>query len=502
MAEGPHARRQVGALLSAWLVVDLWAGARRRGGGGSATLTTTIFAQGFLAYLFAALSWQDSNAVAYLAGNLAFVGALVLLSLLGGLGRELRHPADRDLVRTSPIGAPTYFVARALHSVLWLGLQAVGLALPAAVLACWTLDTVLAFPLFLAMALLVSALLVGLQLVPILAVDRLLGEHAAVGLATLLRTLLLGASFFGLALGLRAMLRGPEAFPGGIDLLRWLPPLWFAEAALELLGLRAGGDGLLLAGASLAGTALLAFGLAVLPRRPLAARPRRRGDPLPLRLARPWLGSPAERGGVAFVLAMLARERSFRLRALPLLGLPLGMIFFAEKDAHGLFFAMAHSLPIAFVPFLLHSLPFAEQHRANWVLAEAPLEPVATSRRAVALAFAALVVPAQLLLLALDAWERGLGPALPTTMAATGLAWLLLPRFARSLDQPVFSQDPDSFRTPPSLNGDLGVGLVVSALAIAAELALGKRPAPWTALAAVLLVVGFLALRPRRGGLR
>ncbi len=491
--------RQIRALIEAWLIRDFYGAARRQGTKGSATLTTTIFAQGFLSYIFASISYNEAAPLAYLAGTLSFVSALALLSLLGTLQDNLIDPADRDLVRPTPLSTPTWFVARALHLLLYLAIFAIGLSIAPAVLACWTLDTWLAFPVYFAGSLLLVGTLAGLLQLPLLLASRLLGEGAASSLSALLRALLLGGSFFGLALGLRAMLRGPESFPGGMEFLQLLPSYWFAHAELFVLG--AGGDPswALLALAAPFALTLALLAIASLPVKSGGRRRLTEGrDGLLLRIVGPVLASNREKGATAFVLSLMGRERSFRLKALPLLGLPLGMIFFGDREAEGIFYALMHNLPLAFAPFLIHGLPYADNWRAAWILDSSPSWNLALGRRAATLAFASLALLTQVLLYALDLAGRGPLAALPTTLAALGISWLLLPRLTVGIQQTCFSVDPEEFSPPAELNSALGLGLGLCLVSVFGEHFLAPHPASYLGLSLLLCLGGAFLLK--RGG--
>ena len=494
-----RATRQIRALLEAWLIRDFYGAARRTGSKGSATLTTTIFAQGFLSYLFASISYNEATPLSYLAGTLSFVGALALLSLLGSLQDSLVDPADRDLVRPTPLKTSTWYTARALHLLLYLSIFAIGLSIAPAVLARWNLGTWLALPVYFAGSLLLVATLAGLLQLPLLLASRLFGDDAASSLSALLRAVLLGGSFFGLALGLRAMLRGPESFPGGMELLQLLPSWWFAHAELWVLG--QGGDPrwalLALIAPLVLAIALLA--ISSLPAKTFGRHRRSQGrDGLLLRLARPFVAGPREKGATAFVLALMGRERSFRLKALPLLGLPLGMIFFGDREAEGIFFALMHNLPLAFAPFLIHGLPYADDWRAAWILDSSPGWNLRLGRRAATLAFASLALLTQVGLYLFDLSGRDPLAALPTTLTALGLSWLLLPRLTAGLEQTCFSVDPEEFSPPSELNSALGLGLGLCLVSVFGEHWLAPHPAIYLGSSLLLCLAGAWLLR--RGG--
>ncbi|MFQ5503782.1 MAG: hypothetical protein ACE5F1_03175 [Planctomycetota bacterium] len=490
-------RSQIRALLSVWLTMDFFGKSRRKGRGGGGSLTTVIFTQGSLSFAFAVLNFPpEQPGAAFVAGTLALVAGFTMLAMLGEVQDQLGHPADRDFVLACPIGRGTYYVTRGLHVLVYLGLFNFGLSIPPALLAIWTSGSPWAALHYFYLSFLLSVTLTCLVQLPVLLSARLLGKQFAASASAFLRAILTGGIFLGLILGLRAMVQGPEAFPGGLGLLRLLPPYWFARAHEALLGRGGSHETYVLLTALSTPAALGLLYLTALLPSPIGARHQRRRRWGLADLAGPFLRSRSERGLLVFVFGMLARERSFRLRALPLLGLPLAIVLLglmagSSPGTLPYFMAVVHNLPLAYLPFLMAFLPYAEGHQAAWILTASIGNPEGMSRRVVAVAFAVLLLLVQILLFAVDAWHRGAAAAAATTLAALGLAWLLLPRLARGLEGTCFAKDPEDFRPPAEIGAVIGLGILVTLLGIGIETSAGGLR--WF-LAMGLLAVGYQRL--------
>jgi len=347
-------------------------------------------------------------------------------------------------------------------------------------------------PLHLALAVVVAACMCGLVQIPILLVARLRGSAIASSMAALVRGLCIGSAFFGLALGYRAMRSGPLAFPGGPALLHSLPPYWFARACLVIEGKASPDIYFYLACAAPLAVLLLYTLVASLPQRRPGGQTTRHGRQSPLvTLGKLFCRKTYELGMLQFTLALMARERNFRLLALPVLCLPLGMMLFSSAESGRFFFALMHGLPTAYLPFLLAALPYSDNHQASWLLHTGEGHPLLMSRRGAELAFATLMVPVQLVLFVIDASFRDVMSALPSSLAALALVWLVLPRLVGTIGEASFSQDPRDFRSPPELGGVLVLGFLVVSVGIVLELLSGIA---FLSLAVLLLVIAFFVL--------
>ena len=453
------------AILSAWLTIDLFGKTRRAGEKGSGSLTPTVFTQGFLSWLFAALCFEESSSISFAAATLSLVAGFSTLALLGELADQLGRDADRTLLLSTPISPRLLSFAHFAHATLLLSAFALGLAVPPAVLFAFKTGSVLAAFCYLLAACVLSASLYGGIRVVLSTLEWIASPSIASAFSALLRALLFGGGTIGLLLGLRAVLNGPEHFPGGIEVLQSLPPYWFARLLAE--GFAA--DYAIWALATPLTVALAAGLLSLTPKKPRRASGRRA-----------WFAPPkswpqSTRAWTSLAIAVLLRDRSFRLRALPLLGLPVAAAVVglrADIGAERIPFVMAllHQLPLAYLPFLLHFMPYAEGWRAAWLPASASARPIEESRRGVTLAFAIFAVPLQVILFGVDlAYRDGIAAAFAATLAGIGLAWLLLPILAGSLGSQAFSEDPEELAPPSDLGGYAGLAIAVSLLAVGLE---------------------------------
>ncbi len=478
--------RQVKALLVAWLTQDLFGRARRSGKNATSSLTPTLFSQGFLTFAFAALTFQEVGTTAFVAGNVAFATALTLTAMLGEVLGEDQRKADEDFVLTSPISPFVFHAAKAIHSLLVLLLFHLGLVLAPAILGMWNGGIAYVWAIPLASLLLVGGVAGTLGSMMEL-IRKLRGASAVASFASLVQTFLVSGLFLGSLLGLRAMFQGPSAFPGGGALLHSLPPYWAARFARWMAeGLDPG-----LYGWGILGLILLPFGIqglaSIVPLRARGGRPKKERIPF---VAALFGASRADKGMLRFTLTMLARDRAFRLRAIPLLGLPVAVVLLAlhqgVKDKEiPFFFALVHNLPLAWLPFLFHFLPYATDFEASWLTRLGPEPPLRAGQRGVLLSFAILMMRLQGLLFLLDFGFRGLGPALLSSFQSLGLALALLPFLMSALEDVPFSKDPADLKPPEMGGGSMVLAILVPILSMGLE----ALPRLWGVLLCLLLLV-------------
>lgn len=490
-------RRQITALLEAWMIQVLFGKSRRAGEPGSGSLTPAVFSQGFLSWGFAAIAFEGSSARAFVAGTLAFVVLLSTIALVGELDDERERPADRDLVRSGPIAPLTFVLARWLRQALVTVLYSGGLAIAPAILSGFKTGDFFVVPIgFIASACLLSSAMSALLGATTRTIAAVIGAGRASSFSSFVRAALFGGGFVAILLGMRAMLSNTSAFPGGRALLELLPMTWCADAMLSWAP-----RDLLLALAFPAATALLVLLTSRLSPRSEGGTKRKRS--MLQFVLRAIVTDPKRRGITSFCLAMLSRERSFRLRALPLLGLPAAAVLIALRADMGpdrlpWFLALIHQLPLAYLPFLLWFAPYAEQPRASWLVELHVTNPLAAYRRGLEIAFAVLCVPVQLVLLVVDASLRETSVALFTTLGSLGIAWLALPLSARILTRPAFAEDPDELELPSDFGSSLGFAVAATGAAFALEASM-RRFGPWAALGIFALGAGVLFARARGG---
>ena len=313
-------RSAVVALVHTWLVLDFFGASRRTSQPGS-TLTTTIFGQSFLALLLAALLYPTYPTVPFAAANLSLSTLMVAMGYLGETSRARRHRADRNLVGTSPLRPRDLILARCLHGGFFLCLTTLGMAIPPAILLYWVAGQELwVVPAYLVLACVVSSIAAGFVAVVSHLADLFLGPARAPLLAGTLRAAMLGGGFVGFALCLPHLDETLADLPMG-DLARFWPPYWAAQVL---------GSGSLWHLALLPASATALFWIAWFTE-PMETRARGR---IASGGALAWLDRKLTGGGTLgglteFTSTMLYRSPGFRLRTLPLFGLPLAMVALA-----------------------------------------------------------------------------------------------------------------------------------------------------------------------------
>ncbi|HEX6811757.1 MAG TPA: hypothetical protein VF384_09055 [Planctomycetota bacterium] len=361
--------KKIRALIHAWLVLDFFEEARRTGGTGS-SLTTTIFTQSFLAFVFAALLYPETPPVPFAAANLSLSSLLVAIGTLSNQDQLNRRRAERYLLDPAPIGRSTVVFARSGHAAFYVCLVTIGMALPPALLLAFLQRSWLQAVGYVVLACACSALASGALGVGVRLLVRLFGYARAALLAGSGKALLLGGGFVLFALGMQCLQKDASALPIGRLGAELLPPYHaakllaaFDEQAWRLL--------------PFFGAAALLLVLSLLC--PEVESPRRsfvgRLDPMRQLLRR--LARRGPRLGIAeFVAVSMWRSAGFRARVLPLLGLPAGMAFLslrgsAPQDGDVLT-CLLLQIPAIYLPFLIAFLPRAEQTDTAWVFGLAP----------------------------------------------------------------------------------------------------------------------------------
>ena len=476
-------RSAVAALVHTWLVLDFFAASRRTGQPGS-TLTTTIFGQSFIALILAALLYPETPPVAFAAANLSLSTLMVAMGYLGDATRPERHCADRMLLGTSPLRPGALVLARCLHGGFSLCLTTVGMALPPAILLFWISGQNLwVVPIYLVLACLVSAITAGVLAVVTQLTSVSLGSARTALLAGTLRAAILAGGFVGFALCLPHLDETRADLPAGALALAW-PPYWAARLLDDPASLFL---------ALLVGTAVLLFGIAWLIQ-PLEARSRvlrtRRG--LLSGLDRRLAGPGPLHGVTAFISMMLYRSPGFRLRTLPLFGLPLAMVFLAfggsDHDERRLLLGMSLQFPAIYLPFLVAFLPRADQPGAAWIFPTSPAFNMALTREASLLSLSThLLLPVQgAALLALPLTGQGLGTALALTSFSLGMGILVAAMHVRHLELMPFTEEGEALEA--DLGAPLGMALVLAVLG--AGFSVFANSLPGVVLGLLILAIG------------
>ncbi len=482
---------KVRALVHAWLVLDFFGEARRSGGGGS-TLTTTIFSQSFLAFLFAALLFPEVPPVPFAAANLCLSSLLVGIGVLADHEHRQRRRADQVLLGTAPIRRAQLVAARVGHAAFYGGLVTIGMALPPGVLLAFSCRDVWQLPAYVGAACVASALATGLLGVVLRALDRWLGPVRAALAAGTGKALLLGGGLVLFALGLRALDATADALPIGRAGAELLPPYHLAKLLHDPFGQAWRALPLLAAGAVL-------LALRILLERTDAGDDLRvrAGGPLQ-RLLRASAGAGPRLGIAEFVATAMWRSPGFRSRVLPLLGLPAGMVFLTLQGDGGpdlVFTSLLLQLPAIYLPFVIAFLPRAEQPDTGWVFAHAPGLGMPLVRDATWRALVThVLVPVHLgaAALAIPSHRAPLDVA-AACVFAFGLAVLASRPMLRSLDVVPFSRGEDSDQAT-----DLG-GLFSAAIGLGAAGVLFAVWLPgWARWVAAVVVLGGALVALRR----
>jgi len=480
------------ALVATWLLIDFFGEARRAGKGQSSSLTTTIFTQSFLAFVFAALLYPDTPPVPFAAANLCLSSLLVAIGSLGDDSRPERRAADELLLRGSPLGRWTVAVARAGHAAFANMLVTVGMALPPAILYAFLTRDAWRLVTYVVAACLCSALAAGALGVLARASWRWIGLDRTALLMGSLRAVALGGGLVLFALGLPRLQATADAMPLGRTAIELLPPtlaakwLWDPVGGAWRLGVLVAA-GLLLLGAAMAiGTA------------GEASRGRRRhASPLLRLLQRITPAGPA-RAIAEFTAVGMWRSPGFRARVLPLLGVPTAMVFLAMRGSAPEHAAVSTGvvlqLPAIYLPFLVMFLPRADQPGTAWVFDNAPRLGIPLVQDAVWRALTThvlLPIHGTALVAALVLGGRGGLAIVPAAAFAAGLAVFAARLATRPLQRVPFTVAGDA-EGSPELGSMFGLALVLGGLAVGFATQL---PVAWQcAVAATALAAGVAGL--------
>ena len=449
------------ALVRAWLVLDFFGDARRDGKGHASTLTTTIFAQSFLALAFAALLYPDTPRVPFAAANLSLSTLLLAVGALGAEGRPERRAADAVLLRTAPLSPLAVASARALHAGFSLLLVTAGMALPPAILLAFLVGEPLQVPLYVASACLCSGLAAGALGLIARAIDAWAGpDRTALAMGTL-KAALYGGGLVLFARCLPALDATADALPIGRAPLAFVPPYHAAKWLAALLAEAWRPLALLGAGAAMW---LMAALLRTGGDGPTTTR--RRAGPLLALLRRITPPGPS-RGVAEFTAIGIWRSPGYRARVLPLLGIPAAMVFLVVGgDGAGVdprLLAVLLQTPAMYLPFLAAFLPRADHPGAAWLFAHAPGLDAATVRDAAWRALVSHVVAPVGVVMALAVAWLAPGPAgcgVAASLFASALAVLAARAAVARLPAPPFTVATEGESGP-----DLGA-LMVGSMAL------------------------------------
>lgn len=435
------------ALVHAWLVLDFFGESRRRGSAGS-TLTTAVFGQSFVGFLFALITLPDftdgSRFVAFATANLSLSSLLIGIGALADPQRAERVRADEILLRTAPVGRGKLVLARLLHGGFSTALVTIGMALPAAILSYWVSGGSLAVvPGYLALACVLAGLTSGALSALTAAATRVLGRARGELIGASSRGVLFAGGFVGFALCLPHLGGSADDIPGG----RWLANAWPPYWGGRLLGSPA--DSWLFA-LALAGTAALLFAVSVGLQRARSDASRAARASVLARLDRWMVGEGPLLGVTAFTSTMLFRSSGFRAKVLPIFGLPVAMIGMAllgaEPRGRMILVGVSLQLPAIYLPLLVGFLAKADHEGSRWVFATSPvgLAPDLAQRAAWVSLATHVLFPAHAIALAVMLVAgMGLVASISLSCFSLGLAVLVAGFALRTLEAPAFTDETE-----------------------------------------------------------
>lgn len=455
---------KLGTLVHTWLLMDFFGDARAAGHGHSSSLTSTIFAQSFLACGFAAMLYPETPPVAFAAANLCLSSLLIAVGTLGDDSRPARRGIDEVLLGTAPMPHLMVTLARAAHAAFYVVLVTIGMALPPAILLAYLRNDATSALSYVASACACAGLAVGSLAVLTRLALRYLGRNRTALLGGSLKALLLGGGLVLFAFGLQRLQGTAAALPIGQLGAELLPPYqaarWLvapSDEAWRLLPLAALAAVLLLAATLLAGNTDRAT--------------RSNGaDGFLLRQLRRLAGSGARLGIAEYVAVSMWRSPGFRARVLPLLGVPAGMVFLAlqrQDGANAVLISLVLQLPTIYLPFLIAFLPRADQPGTGWVFAQAPSLPQELIQDATWRALVThVLVPVHALAFLLLAVVVRDAAAVAAGLFAFGLAVLSARFMVRSIAQVPFTHASDGDRSI-DLGAAFAAGLLLGGLGAA-----------------------------------
>jgi hypothetical protein len=174
------------------------------------------------------------------------------------------------------------------------------------------------------------------------------------------------------------------------------PPAWFAGLAVTSLGLSSGGSETAVAAILALCTAVLplllaALGSENLVRTMAGERTARRGKSAPGLLMRGFdylFVRAEEKAAFEFTAVNLARDRGFRMKAYPIVGIPVFMIcmsLFEKRDP--LFFILMLHLMNLYMPLVISFMPYGDYHLGAWIFDALPVRGSAHFARGAEKAF-------------------------------------------------------------------------------------------------------------------
>lgn len=420
----------------------------------------SLFLHLVLGALFASLVAEALPPFGYALFALSIGAVFLTLPLLSDLGALLRLDEGGEWIEALPARPAELRLARLVHLALVAGALELALVVPFALRAPEGVGRIALVLGGLALATVLSAVLIWIQ--SLLWPRR---ENLLIGLqAVVLAAIVIGSAQLLGHLPEIARLT-PDA-----PWTRALPPAWFAAAAAGA----SGWTGPVLV------TAVAAAGLLLVPARPARRSASGQGivqrvlEPLRRVAWRSWV-RPEERGAFDLVFLALPREREFRLRTLPVLGIPMAFLWIGlrggEPGRSGDLLSILLFTIGVYLPVLLAHVPLTESPEASWILRTAPRTSSEIAAGATKALFLRYLLPLHVVLAGVGL-SMGAGDLLvrlwpASTLCSLVMLQVLYPTCVRDLP---LSVGPDQVR------GDLdwlsrvaGIALGMTVFAVAAN---------------------------------
>lgn len=396
---GIFCARQYGILLRAGIGLSLTGSRGAAAGAGEDGSRHLLGASYSLTFstLLACLILQSATPAQYCLVTFTFSMIFTATAVIGELAGGLFHPLDLSVTGHLPISGFTRFSARFSELFFTLVIITLNLNLtPALLFHFKTQGSVLAPFVFLAASLCAALFTAGACLVIYILLARFLSASQFQGFLLHLNVFL-SLAVIGLMINIGRLLQsGRLGAAAEGDWPYLLPSAWFAGMTLEALGLP-GGEARAVAYAavslavSLVPLFFAAFGTERWLRVLAGGRALGRARSAPgfmMRLFERLFVRPEEKASFEFTAVNLARDRGFRLKAYPILGVPIMMMTFTLFDeGEPLFFIFMLQLMNLYLPLVLSFLPFGDHFQAGWIFDALPVKGIRDFSRGVEKAF-------------------------------------------------------------------------------------------------------------------
>jgi len=336
-----------------------------------------------LSTIVAAVIFQEATPRQYILVTASFSMIFTAITVVSELAGGLFHSIDLTVTGHLPISGLTRFSARFSELLVTLFILTLNLCLvPSILFYNLTEGSILGSFVFLAVHFCAAVFTAGACLVIYFILARFLTSEQFQGVLLYLN-IFISLGMLGLLCNAGRLLQSgilgdAMSEQGAI----YFPPMWFTGLTLNLLGLPGGGENYGI-------YATLALCVAVLPllsatfgsERLLSAMGGRDGSSRSssapgffMRLFESFFVSDKEKCAFEFTAVNLSRDRGFRLKAYPILGIPVLIItlsLFDRKDP--LFYIFMLHLMNLYMILVLSFLPFGDWHKAGWIFQAAPV---------------------------------------------------------------------------------------------------------------------------------